>query len=546
MPKIKFLRINNFLGIDEREFEAAKINIFKGPNGKGKTSVIEALEKMFTNKSRRTEVIKHGEDESTLYVELDDGLSIDRRIRESKGNYLKVRQNGNGVDSTEKFISNLVNGNIFRPLDWVNLSVKEQTNSLLSMLEIGWSEEDITNWFGELPSDINYNQHILLILKSIEQKYYKVREEVNREVKELKARIKSIIDDLPAEYNGEEWKNVDIKQYYAKVTEAQNINKWIAEAKALQENYNNKVESIKSNGEAEKSRIELKYKSEREDIQDIISLANSKIEKANDFIKSTDEKVNIEIAKLDNELEREYSELIQKYIDLKNKKEKEILAQADEQKELISINQNKIAAKQQELIGLDEKEESEKVAVDEKVKTDIEKEEIRIGKAATYLKEHEEVDIEPLQKAADKAQEMISYLREWDRISEIRDNQLAPKERYSEDLTAKIEKSRTLPAELLQTANMPIEGISVDSDSRVRINGTLIDGLSDGEKLELAMKVAKAQCGALKVICMDKWESLDELSQDKLIKEMSEDDYQYFVTEVAQTESNDVEVEKIG
>lgn len=249
---------------------------------------------------------------------------------------------------------------------------------------------------------------------------------------------------------------------------------------------------------------------------------------------------------MDNELEREYSELIQKYIDLKNKKEKEILAQADEQKELISINQNKIAAKQQELIGLDEKEESEKVAVDEKVKTDIEKEEIRIGKAATYLKEHEEVDIEPLQKAADKAQEMISYLREWDRISEIRDNQLAPKERYSEDLTAKIEKSRTLPAELLQTANMPIEGISVDSDSRVRINGTLIDGLSDGEKLELAMKVAKAQCGALKVICMDKWESLDELSQDKLIKEMSEDDYQYFVTEVAQTESNDVEVEKIG
>ena len=579
MPKIKFLRINNFLGIDERELEAAKINIFKGPNGKGKTSVIEALEKMFTNKSRRTEVIKHGEDESTLYVELDDGLSIDRRIRESKGKYLKVRQNGNGVDSTEKFISSLVNGNIFRPLDWVNLSVKEQTNSLLSMLEIGWSEEDITNWFGELPSDINYNQHILLILKSIEQKYYKVREEVNREVKELKARIKSIIDDLPAEYNGEEWKNVDIKQYYEKVTEAQNINKWIAEAKALQENYNNKVESIKSNGEAEKSRIELKYKSEREDIQDIISLANSKIEKANNFIANADHELELKIKELDNQKDSEINNANNDYNnDLKNLEEefkqrklsieqshngriemlekafvssvesakKESSSKLEEQKDLISINQNKISAKQQELIGLDEKEESEKVSVDEKVKTEIEKEEIRIGKAADYLKEHEEVDIEPLQKAADEAQEMISYLREWDRISEIRDNQLAPKERYSEDLTAKIEKSRTLPAELLQTANMPIEGISVDSDSRVRINGTLIDGLSDGEKLELAMKVAKAQCGALKVICMDKWESLDKLSQEQLIKEMSEDDYQYFVTEVAQTESNDVEVEKIG
>jgi len=579
MPRIKFLRINNFLGIDERELEAAKINIFKGPNGKGKTSVIEALEKMFTNKSRRTEVIKHGEDESTLYVELDDGLSIDRRIRESKGNYLKVRQDGNGVDSTEKFISSLVNGNIFRPLDWVNLSVKEQTNSLLSMLEIGWSEEDIVNWFGELLSDIDFNQHILLILKAIEQKYYKIREEVNREVKELKARIKSIVDDLPAEYNGEEWKNVDIKQYYAKVTEAQNINKWIAEAKALQENYNSKVESIKANGETEKSRIVLKYKSEREDIQDIISLANGKIEKANDFISNADHELELKIQELNNQKDSEINNANIDYSnDLKNLEEefkqrklriemshneriemlekgftsniesakKESSLKLEGQKDLISVNQNKISAKQQELIGLDEKEESEKVAVDEKVKTDIEKEEIRIGKAADYLKEHEEVDIEPLQKAADEAQEMISYLREWDRISEIRDNQLAPKERISEELTVKIEKARTLPAELLQTANMPIDGISVDADSRVRINETLIDGLSDGEKLELAMKVAKAQCGELKVICMDKWESLDELSQDKLIKEMSEDDYQYFVTEVAQTESNDIEVKKMG
>lgn len=579
MPKIKFLRINNFLGIDERELEAAKINIFKGPNGKGKTSVIEALEKMFTNKSRRTEVIKHGEDESTLYVELDDGLSIDRRIREGKGNYLKVRQDGNGADSTEKFISSLVNGNIFRPLDWVNLSVKEQTNSLLSMLEIGWSEEDISNWFGEMPSDVDFNQHILLILKSIEQKYYKVREEVNREVKELKARIKSIVDDLPAEYDGEQWKKVDIKEYYSKVAEAQNINKWISEAKSLQENFNSKVESIKANGEAEKSRIILKYKSEREDISDIIALSNSKIEKANNFINNAGHELELKIKELTNdnvstenklaqnyqsqlndleeEFKRRKEEITKDYSEgvecLKSDLSKTIEAaksysqsSVEEQKDLISINQNKISAKQQEIIGLDEKEEAEKVAVDEKIKTEIEKEEIRIGKAATYLKEHEEVDIEPLQKVADEAQEMISYLRDWDRISEIRDNQLTPKERYSDELTTKIEKARTLPAELLQTANMPIDGISVDADSRVRINGTLIDGLSDGEKLELAMKVAKAQCGALKVICMDKWESLDKLSQDKLLESMSEDDYQYFVTEVAQTESNDVEVEKIG
>ncbi|MFR1829578.1 hypothetical protein [Clostridium butyricum] len=579
MSKIKFLRVNNFLGIDEREVEAAKINIFKGPNGKGKTSVIEAIEKTFTNKNRRSEVIKHGEDESTLFVELDDGLSIDRRIREGKANYLKVRQDGKGADSTEKFVNSLVNGNIFRPLDWVNLSVKEQTESLLSMLQIGWSEEDIINWFGELPDNIEYNKHILLILKDIEQKYYKVREEVNREIKELKARIKSIVDDLPAEYDGEKWKSVDIKEYYARVTEAQNVNKLISQAKSLKDNFNDKVESIKANGEAEKSRITLKYKSEREDIQDIISLANGKIEKANNFIANADHELELKIKELTNDntskineadsdyqsslkdLEKEFQErketlkkVHESHIDtLKNElitsiesSKKQSVSQLEEQKDLISINQNKISAKNQELIGLNDKEKLESEAVDSKIESEIEKVKATIGNAAKYLEEHEEVDIEPLQAEADEAQKMISYLRDWDRISEIRDNQLAPKEEYADNLTSKISKARSLPAELLQTANMPIEGISVDEYSRVRINETLIDGLSDGEKLELAMKVAKAQCGELKVICMDKWESLDKAAQDKLLESMSEDDYQYFVTEVAQTESNDVEVEKIG
>lgn len=579
MSKIKFLRVNNFLGIDEREVEAAKINIFKGPNGKGKTSVIEAIEKTFTNKNRRSEVIKHGEDESTLFVELDDGLSIDRRIRDGKANYLKVRQDGKGADSTEKFVNSLVNGNIFRPLDWVNLSVKEQTESLLSMLQIGWSEEDIINWFGEFPDNIEYNKHILLILKDIEQKYYKVREEVNREIKELKARIKSIVDDLPAEYDGEKWKSVDIKEYYARVTEAQNVNKLISQAKSLKDNFNDKVESIKSNGEAEKSRITLKYKSEREDIQDIISLANGKIEKANNFIANADHELELKIKELTNDntskineadsdyqsslkdLEKEFQErketlkkVHESHIDtLKNElitsiesSKKQSVSQLEEQKDLISINQNKISAKNQELIGLDDKEKLESEAVDSKIESEIEKVKATIGNAAKYLEEHEEVDIEPLQAEADEAQKMISYLRDWDRISEIRDNQLAPKEEYADNLTSKISKARSLPAELLQTANMPIEGISVDEYSRVRINETLIDGLSDGEKLELAMKVAKAQCGELKVICMDKWESLDKAAQDKLLESMSEDDYQYFVTEVAQTESNDVEVEKIG
>ncbi|MHB9897728.1 AAA family ATPase [Clostridium botulinum] len=576
MSKIKKLNIKNFLGLEELGLDCSKINLIKGPKGSGKSSIIESIEKGFTNKNRRTEVVKHGEEEATIYIELDDGLSIDRRLRTEKADYLKVRKEESVVPSTEKFLRSLINGDIFRPLDWVNMNIKEQTKSILSMLEIGWDKENIVNWFGELPSNIDYHQHILQILKAIELKYYKDREEVNRDIRELKTQIKVILDELPAEYDGEVWREKKVQEYYNKVAEAQKINHWIEEAKALQANFEDKVNAIKSNGESEKSRIQLKFKDQSQDIKDIIELSKSKIDKSKDFINNSDRELELKIKELTNEnvaqenkiaenynnelkkLEEEFENRKKELVNLYSSNVKELenslnesielvkkdnVLQIEEQKELISINENKISSKEQELLGIDDLQKAELKAIDEKITAEIEKEEIRVGKAAEYLKNNEVKDIEPLQKQADEVADMQSYLREWDRMVDIRDNKLAAKERYSNDLTARIDKARELPVELLKTAKMPIDGISVDSEGYIRINNTLIDGLSDGEKLELAMRIAKAQAGELKVICLDKFESLNPKAQKKLLEEMSSDEYQYFVTS---TMADEFEIEKIG
>ncbi|MCW8000060.1 hypothetical protein CFK35_19610, partial [Clostridium sp. cpc1] len=179
------------------------------------------------------------------------------------------------------------------------------------------------------------------------------------------------------------------------------------------------------------------------------------------------ENYNNELKKLEEEYEKRKEELVNSYSSnvkaLENSlnesievTKKDRASQVDEQKELISINENKIAAKKQELLGLDSLEQQEVIAVDEKINSEIEKEEIRVGKAAEYLKNNEVKDIEPLQKQADEIADMQSYLREWDRMVDIRDNKLAAKERYSNDLTARIDKARELPGELLKTAKMPI------------------------------------------------------------------------------------------
>lgn len=543
MSKIKKIEVKSYVGLQEFGLDAGKVNIFRGPKGSGKSSVIEALETAFTNSKRRTEVIRHGEDEATLYVELDNGLEINRKIRNGKADYLKIRKGDEGVPSTERFLRKLINGDIFRPIDWVNLSSKEQTKSILNMLQIEWSQEDIQKWFGEIPSNIEYNQHILMVLKAIETKYFKDREEVNRIIKELKTQIQVIKKELPADYDGEEWRNKKVQEYYNKVSEAQKINQYIDQARALQEGFETKVQAIKANSENDKSRIEMKYKDQRQDIKDIIDLSNSKIEKAQQFIRDTEVKVNLAKEKLDTELNTEIQKLKEKYSKLKLQKEQEIISESDEQKDLIHIQENKISAKQQELMGLDELEDHEKSSIDEKGLSEIEKEKIRVGKAGEYLEEHEPVDIEPLQQEADKVAEMQSYLRQWDMLIDIRDNKLSDKERYASILTTRIEKARTLPQELLKTAQMPIEGISVDEKGLIRIKGTLIDGLSDGEKLELAFKIAKAQAGDLKVICLDRFESLRS-DQKAILESAMNDEYQYFITE--HTDGSEMEIEKLG
>ena len=538
--KISRLSIKNFLGIEDKELDFKKINYIKGEKGCGKTSILEAIEKVFTNKNRRTEIVRHGETESCLYVKTDDGLEIDRKIRTDKSDYLKVRKNEAAAPSTETFLRSMIHGEIFRPLDWINLSIQEQTKSILSMLEINWTMDQIQGWFSEIPSDIDYdNMHILQILKAIENKYFKEREANNREIKELDIQVKGMMDELPAGYDGEVWRNKKLQDYYAKVTEAQKINHYIEEAKTLKENYESKVNSLNNSAEGDKSKIKLKFSEQRQDIRDIIELSKSKIQKAKEFINGANEKVEIELSKLDNELEAEYQALLQKYTEKKDLKKKEILSQSEEQKDLISINENKIAAKEQELISIDDIEKAEIVAVDEKLKSDIEKEKIRIGKASKYLEENTPVDIGPLQSQAEEVERMQSYIREYDRMVEIRDGKLQGKKDYSLSLTNKIEKARELPGELLKTAKMPIDGISVDSKGLIRINGTLIDGLSDGEKLDLSLIIAKAQCGELKLICLDRFESLNPKAREELIKKIATDDYQYIITS---TESDEFEI----
>lgn len=190
---------------------------------------------------------------------------------------------------------------------------------------------------------------------------------------------------MPADYDGEEWRNKKVQEYYNKVSEAQKINQYIEQAKALQQGFETKVQAIKASAENDKSRIEMKYKDQRQDIKDIIDLSNSKIEKAQQFIQDTQVKVQLSNEKLDAEMNTEIQKLKEKYSRLKSEKEKEIISEADSQKDLIHIQENKITQKNEELNSLDSLEKQELKSIDEKVTSEIEKEKSGSGRLQNIL-----------------------------------------------------------------------------------------------------------------------------------------------------------------
>ena len=532
--KIKTIVIKNFIGIKEKRFNPdPKLNILKGRTGGGKSSVLEAIEKAFNNTGRRTELIRHGEDEATIYIETDNGLEIDRRIRNDKADYFKLRQQGEGIKSTESELRKFIKGDVFRPLDFINLSAKEQTNIILAMIKMDYSAEEITQWFlndEEVLSGINTDKHMLQILKDIENKFYKQREEVNREIKSLEIQVKNIENGLPENYNGADWKNKDVKAYYDKVSEAERINKFITEAENLKANFENKVNSIKADEETKKARLDVKYAEMKQDLKDLIELSKQKIAEENTVLKGLGTQLTHSLKDLDNDLEKEIAELKEKYSELKEQVKNGFEVTEEQCKEKIKNQEQKIAVKEQEISTLDEKKELEKESVAKETLQLVEFEKQRIGKASEYLENNKEVDVEPLKVEAENVVEMQGYLRDWDRMLYIRDGELANKRNSSEYMTQLINIAREKPTELLKIHPLPIDGISVDANGLIRINETLLDGLSDGEKMDAAFKIALQRMGELKIMCLDGFEKLDEKMQKQVIDICEKNDIQAFMT----------------
>lgn len=442
--KISKITIKQLFGIKEWQGDGKNIELV-GDNGTGKTSVIDAIRYALTNSSDREFIVKNGETEGEIYIETDNGLSIDRKARTAMTDYKSVKQNGNVIPSPESFLKTIFTPLQLSPMEFISMDKKTQNATILDMIQYDWNLDTIKEWFGEIPRDVNYEQNILAVLNDIQAEngyYFMHRQDVNRDIRAKKAVIADIGSSLPIDYDGERWEKENLSDLYTEIEKIRKNNETIEKAKRLRDSHDGKIRSFQADKE-------------------------------------------IKIAALDTEMAQQEKNIESELAQL----EERIKALREKKDGLAGVKADKVKVIQSEYEASVSKYEAEQASY------------------AEYA-DMETTPIDDLMAKANETEKMKGHINEWRRMLNIQ-KEVDELQSESNSLTEKIELARTLPGTILETAEIPIEGLTV-KDGIPLINGLPVSNLSEGEKLDLCIDVAIQNPAGLQIILIDGTEKLSE------------------------------------
>lgn len=449
-----------------------------GGNGVGKTSVIDALRYALTNKSDRNIIVRQGEKEGEILIETDTGLSIDRKKRTEQSDYKSVKENGREIMGPENFLRQLFTPLQLDPVAFTLMDEKSKNRAILDLIEFDWDLNYIREKFGEVPAWVNYEQNIL-----------------------------EVLSDMQSE-NGEWFK------------ERQNVNRDIRNKQAFIEDI---AKDIPENYQADKWEsydLGAAYKKLEQ-----MKEANSRIERAKLFRSSYDSKLRkleadkmIEVTSAEKAIAAERETL---------------LSDIERMKALIQSNEEKL--KGLSAILDDKKALAESRFNEAKTKLDAD-----MSVADEYM-DKQPVDCTELQSEVSIAEDMKRHLNEYQRMKAMQ-TELEQLKAKSDEYTRKIELARTLPGTILETAKLPIEGLTVEGGIPL-IHGLPVANLSEGEQLGLCVDVAISKPNGLQIILIDGTEKLSSENREKLYSKCHEKGIQFIATRT--TDSAEMEVHYI-
>lgn len=446
-----------------------------GPKGSGKTSVLDSIRYALTNRSDRDYIIRQGADEGEIIIETDTGLSIDRKTRTTKADSVKVKDGSMLQSRPSEFLNGIFTPLQLNPVEFCEMNRQEKNRVILSLIEFAWDTNWIREKFGEIPQNIDYSKHILEVLADI-QADNGAYYQSRQEINSRKLHIRKSVEDIAL--------TIPAAYQYEK-WDKYSLGAKYAELEKIKEN-NSVIARAKSFREA--------YNDKKRGIQatrDIeISAAEKAIQSEREGLKSTIERLKAEIKSAEDKIAKLGDTLTDKTA-------------------VIEANYTAAIAKLDADIGVADK-----------------------------FADEEPIDVSALTEEINNAEAMKKHLNEYQRMRAMQ-TEVEALQADSDELTRKIEIARELPGEILKTAKIPVEGLTV-VDGIAMVKGLPISNLSDGELLDLCVEVSISKPGQLQIILIDGAERLDSDSRDKLYKKCKDKGLQIIATRV--TDSNILEV----
>ena len=218
--KIQAIKILNYLGISVFKVDKfGKINKITGGNGVGKSAILKAIIEGIKGSGVDPTIIKIGEDESEIRIELDNKVVIERKITPDS-NKVKVTDDLTPVKKPQAFLNGLLGKFNFNPVDFFQAKGRVRRELFLSAIPFELDSFKFTALLNDknldtlstidklmTGDDVDFDQHGLKVLDDIKQIIYDTRSDVNSDAIRLKKSIDQDKLDLPETVDGSKYKN---------------------------------------------------------------------------------------------------------------------------------------------------------------------------------------------------------------------------------------------------------------------------------------------------------------------------------------------------
>jgi len=199
--RINHVRISNILGLDELEFSPEGFTQISGPNGTGKTSVLEAI-KSTLGVGHDATLLRRGAEKGEIVLVLDDGMELQRTVTAASST-TTVRRYGKKVPRPAEAIKALTDALSVNPVDFLLAPKKDRVKALLEAMPLEADTKHLSELAG-FPVKAVPGLHALHVINQVHQQVYDARTGTNRAVKEKTATINQLEAAVPPAPTGVE------------------------------------------------------------------------------------------------------------------------------------------------------------------------------------------------------------------------------------------------------------------------------------------------------------------------------------------------------